>query len=211
MSSVSRSSTFGPACGGRVISPAPSVQRHRAPLGPSGGWKPHAVGFGDAQPRELLQRRGMIEPARQILQALMQRAAEGDVQLLQPAADRQHRQAGLERGADQRQGHGVALRILGRALGMRRAVIERGLHVGAAAGEDQPIEPRDQGGDIGGAAVRGHQHRNAADQGIDGADIGVRGGVVGRAELAESFGAAGYADQRFHRFRPLRTKSSSVG
>ena len=85
--------------------------------------------------------RPMIRAARKLLQFLVQRAAKGHVQLLQPTADRQHRHAARHRGADQGQGGVVAGRvvqvgrqILGHAVAMR-------LHVAGAAGEQQPVQP----------------------------------------------------------------------
>jgi glutamine synthetase len=75
---------------------------------------------------------------------LVQAAAEGDVQLLDAAADRQQRQAASDRLADQRQGGRVALRVmLVRGQALRDAVMVR-LHVRRAARDQQPIDPIEQ-------------------------------------------------------------------
>ena len=109
-----------------------------------------------------LHRRGVVDPVGQVLQPLVQRAAHRDVQFLEAAADRQQRHAARHGGADQRQGGAVARRVLPGALGMRRAVIIAGMHVGAAAGQDDAVQPLQQGFDVAGRAVGGEQDRDAA-------------------------------------------------
>jgi hypothetical protein len=140
----------------------------------------------------------MIGAAGDGVDLLVQRAAEGDVEFLQPPADRQHRQAGGNRGADQRQRHGIAPRILGRTLRMRRATVERGLDVGTAAGQDDAVQAGHQGRDIRPLPVRGDQDGHGAHHEVGGADIGVGSGVVRHPVDAERLDAAGNPDQRLH-------------
>ena len=59
--------------------------------------------------------RAMIAPALDLVHELVQRAAQRHVDLLQAAADREQRHAAVDRMADQRQGGGVARRIVRRA------------------------------------------------------------------------------------------------
>src|SRR6185295_14689748 len=65
-------------------------------------------------------RRPMVEAFRLMVDMGQKRTAEGNVKLLKSAAYTENRQAGLEAGADQRQGDGVARRILRavRAIGL---------------------------------------------------------------------------------------------
>ena len=53
----------------------------------------------------------MVHPPRQVLDALVEAAAQRHVQLLHAAADRQQRHAMLDGGTDQRQRGGVAAKI----------------------------------------------------------------------------------------------------
>ena len=67
------------------------------------------------RPVALLERAGagaVIQPAVHRVHLLVQRAAEGDVQLLDAAADRQDRHAARDRGADQRQRGFVGRRVV---------------------------------------------------------------------------------------------------
>src|SRR3546814_4918985 len=74
----------------------------------------------------------------------MEDAAEGDIQFLIAATDRQQRNALLESEADQRQAGGVARRIKGFGLDGCRPAIVAGMHVGRAAGHHDAVERADQ-------------------------------------------------------------------
>ena len=72
-------------------------------------------------------------------QVLEQRAAVGDVDELHPAADPEHRQVALDRGAHERDLEAVALGHRVERLGMGLLAIARRVDVGAA-GQHQPVE-----------------------------------------------------------------------
>ncbi len=93
------------------------------------GIDPHGVGAGERMQHpsrhqaDLVRRSvlhferlvlvlAVIEQSLHLVQRLMQRAAEGDVHLLEAAADAEHRHAALHRRADQRQRGGVAIGIV---------------------------------------------------------------------------------------------------
>jgi len=83
----------------------------------------------------------MVDPAGHVLHLLVQRAAQGHIQFLDAAADRQHRQAARHRRADQRQRGVVAPRVVpvGRQR-LRHAIAVR-LDIAAAARQQQPVQP----------------------------------------------------------------------
>ena len=166
------------------------------PVQPAARGHPDGVRLADSHLARGDHRRGVVDPVRQVLQPLVQRAAQRHVQFLEAAADRQHRHAARHRGADQRQGGAVARHVLPGALGVRRAVIVAGMHVGAAAGEHDPVQPLEQGLDIRGRPVGRDQHRHGVHEMVGRLDIGIGGGVVRHAENTELFGAATYADER---------------
>ncbi len=76
---------------------------------------------------------------------LVQGAAKGHVHLLKAPADAEHRNAGLDRRADQRQGEAVAKRIMMSARFARWPTIVMWLDVGRRAGEQQAVEVFQQG------------------------------------------------------------------
>src|SRR3546814_12423511 len=78
----------------------------------------------------------------------MEGAAEGDIQFLIAATDRQQRNALLESEADQRQAGGVARRIKGFGLDGCRPAIVAGMHVGRAAGHHDAVERADQAAQV---------------------------------------------------------------
>ena len=119
----------------------------------------------------------MVEPLRHLENALMQRAAERDIQLLDAAADRQHRHVAPHRLADQRQCRRVAVRIVQRALHARRAAVMVRLDIRRAAGQQQTVEPVKQRAAIGLRADRRDQHRQAAGDLDDGLGILIGDGV----------------------------------
>ena len=94
------------------------------------------------------------------VEVLHQRAAEGDVQQLRAAAHAQHRQASIERGADQRQLPLVAARLDLAELGMRILAVQRRIGVGAT-GHHQTVEAADHVDRVG---VAGQLHGQTADR-----------------------------------------------
>jgi hypothetical protein len=74
---------------------------------------------------------------------LVQRAALGDVDQLDAAADAEHRLAGGAGGAVQRDLEGVALRVDDAEVGLRRLAEARRVDVGAA-GEQQRVGAGDR-------------------------------------------------------------------
>ena len=168
----------------------------RQAMQPAAGSDPDRVRLADPHLARGDHRRGVVDPVRQVLQPLVQRAAQRHVQFLEAAADRQHRHAARHRRTDQRQGGAVARHVLPGAFGVRRAVIVAGMHVGAAAGEYDAVQPFEQGLDVGGRPVGRDQHRHGVHELVGRLDIGIGGGVVRHAENAELFGAAADADKR---------------
>ena len=82
----------------------------------------------------------MVVAARQAVHRLVQRAAQGNVQLLNTPAYRQDRQAGPRRRTQKRQGRRITIRIV---LFGRQAVVvavERRMDIRFAARHQQPID-----------------------------------------------------------------------
>ena len=86
----------------------------------------------------------VIEVSGNFVNALMEAAAERDVDLLESAADAEHRHPGPHRLADERQRGGITGRIVQRPGVARRALVVARLDVRRTAGENEPIEARDQ-------------------------------------------------------------------
>ena len=94
----------------------------------------------------------------------MQRATEGDVHFLEAAADAEDRHAALDAGIDQRQGHRVALLVVGFVGGMRLGPEARRMDVGAGAGEQDPVDRAQQRLDVGDVRGAGeHQRQRPGD------------------------------------------------
>ena len=102
----------------------------------------------------------------------MQRAAEGDVELLEPPADAEDRHPPRHARADQRQGHRVAIRIEAATLLGRLVAVEARMHVGPPAGEDEAVTGRDQVADRAHDRQRRHHQRDGAGQRGHRLDIG---------------------------------------
>ena len=123
-----------------------------------------AVAVGGRLSALASERLGHLGPER-FGQVLVQRAAEGDVDQLQAAADAEHRHAAALRAGEQGELPRVA--VGARRVGRRVALgaVELGLHVEAAR-EDQPVEPVEH--DLRGAlglCLRGQQHGGGARRG----------------------------------------------
>ena len=111
-------------------------------------------------------------------QVLVQRAAEGDVEDLRPAADPQNRHVPAQRTGHQREFPGVA--VAGRLVGGRVGVVAVGGGVDVlAAGDEQTVEAVEHAsGDLAVDGLRRQQRRDAAGQGdaLD-VDAGQEAGV----------------------------------
>ncbi len=84
-------------------------------------------------------RRTVVDPAGHVLHLLEERAAEGRVQFLDTAADRDDRQVRRHGRTDQWQGHGVARGIMREIRHLLVAVVMR-LDVGAASRQQEAVE-----------------------------------------------------------------------
>ncbi len=118
----------------------------------------------------------MVEPARQLMHLLVQRAAKRDVQLLQPATDREQRHRPIECPADQRQRGRIARRIARIVVPDRSPAVVMRLDVGRAAGDQQPVELVQKAIDVEARTERRDQQRQTArtvDHAVDvlGADL----------------------------------------
>src|ERR1700756_3805471 len=79
----------------------------------------------------------MIEMPRHLVQLLVQRAAEGDVHLLEAATDTEHRHSRRHGLADQGKRRRIARRVMERPGRARRPLVPVRLDVRGAAGEEQ--------------------------------------------------------------------------
>ena len=133
----------------------------------------------------------------ELVHVLVQRAAEGDVELLEAAADGEDRHALVEAGADEGQYGRVAGPVVRGVRPARAAAIAMRLDIGEAtrqkeaveaAGEIRHIHPLSaQGGDDHGQAAGAFDH---------GQQVFLGDGVDGEAVL--NLHAGGNADQRRH-------------
>ncbi|CAN0622110.1 protein of unknown function [Burkholderia multivorans] len=118
---------------------------------------------GSVLPLERIGKRfAVVAEARGRMELLVQRAAVDDVHLLHAAADRQHRHAGVDRRAHQRQRGRVARRIVQRAGRARRPAVALRLDVRMAAGEQQPVDRGQDPLDALARAERGQHEREHA-------------------------------------------------
>ena len=126
----------------------------------------------------LAQRLGLVgavvEAARHLLDVLVQRAAQRDVELLQAAADAQERHALRQGAADQGQGGGVAGRVGLVAFARRRAAIVARVDVGRAARDHQAVEAGEQVVRVEARPQGRDQDRDSGGSGDHGVDILVR-------------------------------------
>ena len=106
-----------------------------------------------------------------LVQALVQRAAVGDIHFLKPAADREHRQAGSDRLRDQRKRRSIPTRIMQCSRLTRRASVTMGFDIRGTARQHQPVADFEQCREIQLRAERGHQHRQRIGSCRDGIDV----------------------------------------
>jgi glutamine synthetase len=83
----------------------------------------------------------MVGQARHRVHLRMQAAAQRDVQLLEAAADRQHRQVQRQRLVQQRKGIGIAGRVMRIARPAAAAFVVLRFDVADRAGQQQAIQP----------------------------------------------------------------------
>ena len=100
--------------------------------------------FAGLQPRH-----PMVHAPRQFADFGVQRAAEGDVHLLQAAADAEQRDAARDAGLRQRQRQTVALQVVGLVPGVRLGAEMRRVNIGAGAGQHHAVDRIQQRADIG--------------------------------------------------------------
>ena len=123
-----------------------------------------------------------------------QRAAEQHVELLQAAANAEHRTARIDHAAGQRDRRFVAL-LVERAFGNAVTAIAAGRDVRARTGEQQAVEPRGERCRVERAGDGGHQQHGGA------GNLGQRADEPRRHGLDRPVGnfiAAQNADQRAH-------------
>lgn len=95
-----------------------------------------------------------------LVHLLVQAAAKGHVHFLEAPADAQHRHARRHGGAQQRQGHRIAGRVMQGAGLAGCALVVMGLDIGGRTGEQQTVQALEQGrgGDEVGQGRDHHRH-----------------------------------------------------
>ena len=78
----------------------------------------------------------------------IERAAPGDVHLLEAPAHGQHRDPGRNQRLEQRQDGAIALPVEQHAFGQRPGAVELGRHVGRAAGQHHAVDAAGQAGRV---------------------------------------------------------------
>jgi hypothetical protein len=126
----------------------------------------------------------------------MQGAAEGDVHLLQAAADAEHRHAPGDAGLGELERDAVAPLVIRLMLGIGVGVEVRRVHVGAGTGQEHAVDHVQQRPDIGDfRAACEHKRQGAGDLG-DRPHIPLAAHLGGEPVL-HLLGVADHADHRF--------------
>jgi len=107
-------------------------------------------------------RHPVVDAPRQVADLRVQSAAEGDVHLLEAAADPEQRHAAGDAGFDQGQRQIVAFFVIRFVTGMRLDPEPAGMNIGAAAGQQHAIDHLQQRADIGDIGRSGEHHRQGA-------------------------------------------------
>ncbi len=141
--------------------------------------------------QHLALRLTMIQIAGQLLNPLMQAAAQSDIQLLKTAANAQHRHALSDGSPEQRQCGAVPEYIMSGALHARRSIVVTRLDVGRRAGKQQAIQRREQLRRLGGHLECRQNHRHAG----EGCSLDVLVACGVRRILAQLLTAGGDTDQ----------------
>ena len=137
----------------------------------------------------------VVEHARHFLHLLPQRTAVSDVQLLEPAADREERHARRDHTRDQRQRGRVPVRIVHRAGIARGPRISLRLDVRRAAGQQDAIHAVENRVEVHLVAERRNQHRHGVGRFCDSANVLLPHAMEG--VRTEDPAIRGYADQWF--------------
>ncbi len=146
--------------------------------------------FAALQPRH-----PMVDAPRQFPDFGVQRAAEGDVHLLQAAADAEQGYAARDAGLRQRQRQAIALQVVGLVAGVRFGAKMRRVNVGPGAGQDHAVDDIQQRTDIGDFGAAGeHQRQRAGDLGHR-AKITLAGHLR-RKPILDAIGVGDYPDDR---------------
>jgi hypothetical protein len=157
------------------------------------GGQPHRVADRELLLERAVGRHAVVQAAGDLADLGVQRAAEGDVELLEAAADAEHRHAAGDAFVDQRQGERVAVGIEGAVLFSGFVAVVRGVHVRAAAGEDEARAGLDELGDGGDAGQRRHEEGDGGGEVGYGFDVGDADGLD-RVFVVDEVGVADDAD-----------------
>jgi hypothetical protein len=119
---------------------------------------------------ERARRAGVVIVADDVGQVLLERAPEGDVEHLHPAAHAQRRQAALDRRPGDGELEAVALGRHRLGLGVRVGAVGGGVGVARGAGDQQGVDALER---VRGVRVGREQHRAPAGP-LHGRDVGGR-------------------------------------
>ena len=126
----------------------------------------------------LQPRHAVVHAAGDFADFRMQRAAEGDVHLLQAAADAEHRHAAGDAGFRQRQRDVVAVDVVGLVPLVRLGLETGRMHIGAGARQHDAVDGVEQRADIGDLGRSGKHQRQRAGNVGDGAKIALADHLV---------------------------------
>jgi hypothetical protein len=134
----------------------------------------------------------------------MQRAAEGDVHLLQAAADAEQRNSTSDAGLRQRKRNLVALDVIGLVLGMRLGLEAGRMNIGARARQHDAVDHVEQSADIGNLRTASKHQRQGASHLGHGAHIA----LADHLHVEAAFDAVGVSDHADDRLPPHASSSS---
>ena len=152
----------------------------------------------------LQPRHAVVHAAGDLADFGMQRAAEGDVHLLQAAADAEDRHAAGDAGLRQRQRDVVAMDVVGLVPLMRLGLEARRMHIGPRAGQHDAIDDVEQRADVGNLGRAGKHQRQRPRHVGDRAQIA----LSDHLGLETIFDAIGVPDHTDH--GPSHRKNSAV-
>ena len=174
------------------------------PVGEDNAWI--RMDFAIRQPRH-----PMVHAAGQFANLRMQRAAEGDIHLLETAADAEQRHAAGNAGLRYRQRDLVAMEIVGFVLDIGFGVEARGMDIGPRPRQHDAIDRIQERADIGNLGrTRKHQWQSTC-------DFGQRTEIaftdhLRRETIFEAMGVADHADHGpFHYLCLAQERSSILG
>src|SRR5262249_35171009 len=172
-------------------------------LGEYDAWgQPHVMPFGEHNLDIRMEfairqpRRAMIDAAGQVADFGMQRAAIGDVYLLDAPADAEQRHTARNAGLDQGQRQRIASLIVGLAARVRLLAEQTRMHIGACAGEQDAVDAVEERRDVGNLRRAGEHQRQCAGSLGDRTQVALADAL--RRELAlHEMQAADHADNGF--------------